>query len=179
ADVSMDNTAFALHVAAGVDGRSDRLGRILPWIAIGAPIMVLYSIGAAWITGRWDRWPADLGLALCLMLAGLAVSSVVSIAIIYPTAAPGDNPFHTPSGATGITLLVQFLCGLVIVGIASPVLIGAFVAMLAVSWLGWVVLPVGVALGTIYLAIGLRQGGRIYDRRAPDVLAKLQSTAGG
>jgi ABC-2 type transport system permease protein len=42
---------------------------------------------------------------------------------------------------------------------------------------GWVALVVGLVLGPIELAIGVRYGGRILDRRAPQLLMQLQKDA--
>lgn len=178
-DVSMDNTAFALHVASGVTGRADRIGRLAPWACVGAPLVLLYAVAASWLTDRWDLLPATIGLTLCLLLTGLGLSAVTSVAYVYPTAAPGDSPFRAPPGSTGITMLVQFATMAIIIGLALPVLIAALIAMVALPALGWIVLPAGIVVGGVYLYIGVRRGSAIYDRRAPDVLAKIHTFASG
>ena len=42
------------------------------------------------------------------------------------------------------------------------------------TWLVWVTGAVGVALGPVLAGLGVRYGARVYDRRAPDLLADLQ-----
>lgn len=177
ADVSTDNTAFALHVAAGVSGRADRIGRLAPWASVGVPIVLLYACAASWMTGRWDLLPTMVGLSLCLILTGLGLSSVTSVAYVYPTAAPGDSPFRSPPGSTGMTMLVQFVTMAVIVVLALPVLIPALIAMVFAPAVGWIVLPAGIVLGSVYLVVGVRRGSMIFDRRAPGVLASIHSFA--
>lgn len=178
-DVSMDNTAFALHVAAGVTGRADRIGRLAPWLVVGAPVVVIYAVAASGITGRWDLLPANLGLTVCLLCTGLGLSAVTSIAVPYPTPAPGGSPFKSPPGSTGITMIVQFATLGLVIALSLPVLVAALISLFAVPWLGWIVLPVGVVLGAVYLAVGVRIGASRFDRRAPDVLARMHGFPSG
>jgi len=41
------------------------------------------------------------------------------------------------------------------------------------AWLGWVALLLGVVLGAAYLVVGVRVGARLFERRAPLLLAEL------
>jgi ABC-2 type transport system permease protein len=40
-------------------------------------------------------------------------------------------------------------------------------------WLGWACLLVALVLGGACVLVGVRQGARIYERRAPDLLSSL------
>jgi ABC-2 type transport system permease protein len=39
---------------------------------------------------------------------------------------------------------------------------------------GWLALGTGLVLGAVLLVLGVRIGGRMMDRRGPDLLAQLQ-----
>ncbi len=86
--VSYESTAFWMHVASGVRGRSDRLGRLLPSLLIAVPLVSAYSVVGAWLGGRWDLLPAIVGLSAALLGAGYAISSIMSIALPYPVPKP-------------------------------------------------------------------------------------------
>jgi ABC-2 type transport system permease protein len=43
--------------------------------------------------------------------------------------------------------------------------------------LAWIALPVGLLLGAVLLVLGIRMGGRVYDRRAPELLLALTKDA--
>ncbi len=100
-DVGYDSTAFWLHVASGVDGTSDRVGRLFPSMALGAVLVPGYALVGSVLGGRWDLLPATLGVGLALLLSGFAVASVTSAVKQYPRARPGESPFATPPGERG------------------------------------------------------------------------------
>ena len=62
-DVGYDSTAFWLHVATGVDGVSDRVGRLFPSMVLGAVCVPSYAVLGAALAGRWDLLPASLGVS--------------------------------------------------------------------------------------------------------------------
>ncbi|WGW10799.1 transporter [Saxibacter everestensis] len=173
ADVSYDNTAFALHVSSGVSGMADRVGRLVPWAIIGVASVLIFALLGGVISGQWELVPGMLGLGLGLLFAGFGMSSIVSIAFFYPTPAPGDSPFKTPPGATGITLLVQTVTGFVLLVAMSPAIVLGILAVVWRPWLGWLCLLVSLVLGAVYLLIGLRRGARIFERKAPEILVRL------
>src|SRR5690606_26841957 len=92
-DVAHDNTAFWLHVAAGIDGAADRLGRLAPPLAIGLPVAVFGSVITVALTGDWMSLPSMLGLSVGVLLIGLGISSLTSARFAYPAVRPGDSPF--------------------------------------------------------------------------------------
>ncbi|NKX49272.1 transporter, partial [Arthrobacter deserti] len=109
ADVSYDNTAFALHLAAGVSGLADRAGRAAACALFAVPLTVLAAVLPAALLGQWQLLPAILGLSLGTLLTGLGLSSVVSARYTYNVPLPGESPFKTPPGSAARTLVVQGL----------------------------------------------------------------------
>ncbi|MDN5765476.1 MAG: hypothetical protein L0H96_00225 [Humibacillus sp.] len=171
--VAYEADAFWMHVAAGTPGQADRRGRLVPSVLIATPLVSAYAVAGAWLAGRFDLLPAVLGLSAALLGAGYAVSSVLSIVMPYPVAKPGESPFATPPGATGITLVAQLVAAMSSVLLAAPPIV---LALLAWSGAGWAVAAtavVGLAWGVLLFEVGVRVGGRIYERRSPELLMSL------
>lgn len=174
ADVSYDNTAFALHLAAGVRGLHDRLGRALACLTFALPTVLILAVGPFFLTGDWEWLPAILGLSLGVLLSGLGLASVVSARYTAAVPLPGDSPFKKPPGNVGQTLAVQF-CGM---GILLVLTIPEAALVIAQSVtgdpaFGWANLAVGPLLGIALFVAGVRVGGRWLDARGPELLAQL------
>lgn len=137
-DVSYDNTAVWLHVASGAPGWSDRLGRVVPVLVVGAPAIVAGAALSAWLFGDRAAFPLLIGVSASALLSGLGLSSVVSVLMPYPTVRPGDHPFQQPQAAgvtatvaqatmvIGIVLCtVPAVCLAVLAAVQGPGLVGA------------------------------------------------------
>ena len=172
-DVGYDSTAFWLHVASGVDGVSDRVGRLYPSMVLGSVCVPGYAVLAAALGGRWDLLPAMLGAGAALLLSGLGVASVTSSVKQYPVPGPGESPFATPPGGAGITLLVQAVVGLAVLVLALPGLVFGALAWFGHDWAGWVALVVGPTVGGAAAVLGVRLGAGLFERRGPELLQDL------
>ena len=173
-DLAYDGTAFWGHVASGVGGVADRVGRMVPSAVLGVVLVPAYAVLGAVLSGRTAALPPVLGAGVGLLLTGLGLSSIVSAVKPYPVPGPGESPFHSPAGASGLTLVVQVLTSAAITVLVSPVLVTAgFAVWGGQAWLGWVALLLGVVLGAAYVVVGVRVGARLFERRAPLLLAEL------
>lgn len=169
-DVAYDHTAVWLHIAAHVRGASDRWGRAVPPLLLGVPLVVLLAPVFAMWSGVSGVEPALLGISLGLLLTGIGVSSVSSAAAPYPAPRPGSGPFDQPPVTAATAGWAQGLSMLAIVGLMSPSVV--------VAWWGFVDdpewLPIagvaGAATGVGMLALGILVGGRVFRRRAPELL---------
>lgn len=149
ADVSYDNTAFALHLASGIRGVADRLGRALACLAFALPVVLVFAVGYSMFTGDWAGLPGQLGLSLGILFTGLGLSSVVSARYTVAVPLPGESPFKKPPGNVGQTLAVQF-GGLVVLMVLVLPEVALLVAQLVTgspSWAGSI-LPPGPALAS-------------------------------
>ena len=165
ADISYDGSAFALHVTSGISGRDDRVGRIAALLVWAVPVTVLVTAGACALAGEWDPLPGLLGLSLGALLAGAAVSALVSARFIYPVPPPGASPFATPQGSMMRIMLVQLVSMAATVLLILPELVLFIVALVTGEPLfHWLALAVGLVLGTVLLWLGIRLGGRWFDR---------------
>lgn len=173
-DVAYDHSAFWLHVSSAAPGWADRLGRVIPAIVLGVPVIVLASFVAALFATGDDLVAATIGTALALLLAGLGASSVSSALRPYPAVPPGGSPFRQPQSVGGTGLWPQLL-GFV-VAIAAAWLPGAllFESAAAVPGAGMAAFWSGLGIGAAVLTAGVLIGGRVYDRRAPELLFIVQ-----
>ena len=174
ADVSYDNTAFALHLATGVRGVDDRLGRAIACLAIALPVVLVFVVGHFVLTGGWEGLPGQLGLSLGILLTALGLSSVVSARYTVAVPLPGDSPFKKPPGNVGQTMAVQF-AGMAILAVLVLPEAALLIAQLLTGnpVFGWINLAVGLILGLVFFVAGVRLGGRWLDARGPELLAQL------
>jgi ABC-2 type transport system permease protein len=170
ADVASDSTAWWIHLASGVRGWQDRLGRILAQVMWMLPLVILVGVVVPLFVFDARVVPNVLGAMLVLYGAGLGVSAIFSALIIYPVALPGESPLKMKTGMMGTQMLSQF--GSLFIGgiIALPLCIWAINAQ---GWQSWMVLGVSV-LGFVTLTgLGVFFGGRIMDARGPAILSTL------
>ncbi|HEX2247239.1 MAG TPA: transporter [Arthrobacter sp.] len=171
ADISYDNTAFALHLTTGVSGLADRAGRVLACAVFALPVTLVFAVVPFFWLGTWELLPGVLGLSLGTLLTGFGLSSVVSARYTYNVPLPGESPFKTPPGSTARMMFVQMggmAVQLLLVLPEAGLLLAAMLTGEA-AW-SWAALAVGLALGAVLLLVGLRAGGKWYDRRAPELL---------
>jgi ABC-2 type transport system permease protein len=169
-DTAYDNTAIWLHVASGTTGIADRIGRVVPPLVVGVPLLVVASIISAPLYGDEGILPALLGVGLGVLFTGLGLSSVGSAQFPYPAVRPGDSPFAAPQAVGTASALIQSLSFFVTIVLAAPAFIFAALALLIPGYWAWASLASGLVLGALFLWLGTLWGGRIFDRRSPEIL---------
>jgi ABC-2 type transport system permease protein len=169
-DVAMDHTAIWMHVATHTDGRADRWGRAIPVLLAGTPVLVLGSLVCASLHGDWDVAPTLIGVSLCILFAGVGLSSITSAAFPYPVVRPGDSPFQQPQSGTS-SAVVQSFSFVAILLLSAPTVLLAVLSLLEGGMLNWATFWVGLAIGVTVLVFGIAGGGRIFTARAPELLA--------
>lgn len=174
ADVAYDHTAFWLHVVTGLPGRADRLGRVIAAAIVGVPVTVIFTVGAAWFTGRWEDLPALVGASFGVLLSALGLSSVVSARFVYPVPQPGDGPFSTPQGSAVANLTIQ-TGGWIVLGLLVLPEVALAIAAVATGSLvlGWAACVTGLVAGGVVLVAGVRLGGRLYDARSAELMQQV------
>lgn len=177
ADISYDNTAFALHCASGVSGRADRSGRVLALAVLGVPVLSLFLLASLALTGRWDLAWMLLGLTVGVFGLTAGLSSAMSAWLVYPTPRPGDSPLKQPQGAGMATALAQGAHLLLSVALTLPVVVPAILTLALSPAFGWVTLALGLVLGVVGCLAGITLGGRRYDRRTPELLQQVVAQA--
>jgi ABC-2 type transport system permease protein len=170
-DLAFDSTAIWLHIVSGTRGYADRAGRTFPVLLIGIPLIAVGSIVTTNLFGNWIIMPSVIGLSTSVLLIGIGLSSIASALFPYPATKPGDSAFSQPQTAGGSAVLVQSISFLAIIIFATPVI--AFVALgLFVSPLWFTGAPIaGIIIGLVVMIGGLYLGGKIFDRRGPEIVA--------
>lgn len=170
-DTAYDSTAIWLHVASGVRGRADRLGRALPVLLIGVPFVAIGSFIAAAIYGRPAAALPLLGVSSCLLLSGVGLGFVTSALFPYPVPRPGDSPFQHPNTTSAVTVAVQSITFLAQFVIAAPAALLGGMFLLGTGGSAAGSFATGLALGALVFAGGLALGSRVFRRRGPEILA--------
>lgn len=173
-DISYDGTAFSTHVLRGVRGIDDRLGRIWANAIIAVPLILIIAIVTTAIVGRFDQLPTLLGLTAAVTLGGFGVASVCSALFVMPVPQSGENPFVSKPGA-GMLSMLGMLGSYGSLAVLSLPAIGFSIAagITGAPWLAWTTLAVGVIGGAVVFVAGVRWGAAIYDRRAPELFARV------
>lgn len=173
-DVAYDSTAIWLHVASGTRGIADRIGRLLPMLSIGIPVIGLGSALSIFLYDDWAVLPSMLGVATCIFLCGLGFASFASARFPYPVAKPGDSPFAQPQASESSSVLTQSLTFFGPIILALPALACAYLGLTSDPMWHSTALIVGVGTGLVVLVVGVWAGGRAFERRGPDMLAAAQ-----
>ncbi|MEO6200368.1 MAG: hypothetical protein ABIX44_04290 [Cryobacterium sp.] len=170
-DVAFDSTAVWLHVVSGTRGVADRLGRLIPVLFVGIPLIGLGSAISIYLYGDWEALPSMLGMSTSILLTGLGFSSYASARYPYPATKPGDSPFTQPQASDTTAALIQSLTFAGTIILSLPSIIMALLGIFSdPSWhlpaLYW-----GVGTGVSALIAGVWLGARSFDRRGPEILA--------
>ena len=59
-DLAYDSTAVWMHIASGIHGAADRIGRLVPVVLLGVPLLAIGIPVAVSLHGRWAILPAIL-----------------------------------------------------------------------------------------------------------------------
>lgn len=170
-DLAFDSTAVWLHFASGVRGYADRLGRMFPILLIGIPLIIIGSMVSIQFYGDWVALPSMIGVSTALFLGGVGVSSYISARFPYPAALPGDSPFQQPQSSSALGGLSQAFGLLGALVVATPALVLAWFGFTDDSSWHLLSLWAGVGLGVVALILGVWIGGRVFDRRGPEIMA--------
>ena len=170
-DVAYDGTAIWLHVASGTRGIHDRLGRLVPVVVIGVPLLVVGSVVTGLAYGDWAVLPAVFGVGTVLLTSGLGLSSVFSALLPYPATRPGDSPFTQPQNMGATAALIQSASFFAVALWSAPAI--AFGVLGIVFGGGWFVasLITGVVMGLAVLVAGVLIGSKVFDRRGPELMS--------
>jgi ABC-2 type transport system permease protein len=170
-DVAYDHTAIWLHVVSGPRGVADRVGRLVPALFVGIPLIGLGAAVSVAFYGDWAVLPGLLGVSTCILLAGLGFSSYTSARFPYPATKPGDSPFAQPQASDTAAAIIQSFTfvGSIVVAIPAIVclVLGIFVDPIwnlpALYW--------GLGGGVLVLIGGVWAGSRTFERRGPEMLS--------
>lgn len=170
-DISYDNTAFALHLSSSVSGKNDRLGRALPATILGLGLSLIFAIVGTVLSQEWWLLPGILGLILGVCGAGIGLASIFSALFIMNVPLPGDSPMKSRPGGGFSQGLIQMggMLGVIVLAIPEIVLI-ILAIVTGNSLFSWLAAGAGLVLGPLLWVLGIKIGGKQYDKRAPELL---------
>ncbi|MBW9093165.1 hypothetical protein JNB62_05675 [Microbacterium jejuense] len=175
-DVAYDSTAVWMHISGGVRGVSDRVGRLVPVLLVGVPLLAVAVPVATSLHGRWAILPALTGVCAVLFLSGLGLSSISSVVAPYAVSRPGESPFQQPQRTSAGGAVAQ-----------GVVMLGVLVLSAPVVWCGWLALQGdttaattalwgGLAIGLGVLVVGVVIGSVVFERRGGRLMEFAEST---
>jgi ABC-2 type transport system permease protein len=138
---------------------------------MGVLVVMLGTPLTAWLHGDWLIAPAVFGVSSAILFGGIGVSSLVSARSPYPATRPGDAPFQQPQvpGASGGSIQAGSIFLILLAAAPSVVALVFFVMGMSGPWT-WIALASGLGIGLLVFALGIRVGGAVFDRRAPELL---------
>ncbi|GAA1690676.1 hypothetical protein GCM10009808_04540 [Microbacterium sediminicola] len=175
-DLAYDSTAIWMHVASGLRGLPDRVGRLVPIVLIAVPVLAIAVPVSVALHGRWAIAPAIVGACLSLFLSGLGLSSISSVAAPYPVTSPGESPFQQPQRTGSSGAVPQ-----------AVVMIGALVLSAPPLWWTWLSLTSsvdaaelafwsGLGMGVFILFVGVMTGSAVFNRRSRRIMEFAAAT---
>ena len=170
-DVAYDHTAIWLHVVSGPRGVADRVGRLVPALFVGIPLIGLGSAVSVSIYGDWAVLPGLLGVSTCILLAGLGFSSFTSARFPYPATKPGDSPFAQPQSSDTAAAIIQSLTFVGSIVVALPAIVCAVLGIFVDPIWNLPALYWGLGIGFVMLIGGVWLGSRTFERRGPEMLS--------
>ena len=172
--IAYDNDAIALHMLTGVSGTADRIGRLLGFGVIAAPVTIVLCVATCLLAGRPDLIPASLGAALGLTAISAGAGAWVGSFLPGRAPAPEASPFGRGSSGGAQSLLAMVIMSPITLVLGAPAL-GFAIAAIWTPALGWVSLACGVIFGGLALWGGVALGGKTLERRWPEVLIEVSS----
>ncbi|WP_431790989.1 hypothetical protein [Microbacterium paraoxydans] len=162
-DVAYDSTALWTHVASGVRGVPDRLGRLVPVLLVAVPVLAIAVPLSLVLAGRWSLLLPLVGLGASLLFSALGISSVVSVVAPYAVSRPGDSPFQQPQRPTsrGIYGPAAAFLGAILLSVPTMWLFGA--TIVADPGFAPAAFWVGIVTGAAAFIGGAVIGGRIFE----------------
>jgi len=169
-DLAYDSTAIWMHVASGLRGLPDRVGRLVPILVIAIPVLAIGIPVSVALHGRWALAPAIVGVCASLFFSGLGLSSIASAAAPYPVTPPGESPFQQPQRTGSSGAVPQALVMLGALAVTAPSLWWTWVALTSSIEAASLALWVGVATGLVVLVLGVAIGATVFDRRTGRIM---------
>lgn len=175
-DVAYDSTALWIHIASGVRGLPDRLGRLVPVLLVSIPLLAIAVSVTLGFIGQWSLLLPLIGVAAVLLLSALGMSSIASVVFPYAVSRPGDSPFQQPQRSSSHGSFG-----------AAGTFLGALLFSAPTIWLfGLTVVQgdqhapmtfwVGVLTGVLVLFGGAAIGGAIFERSGQRLMEFVETT---
>src|SRR5690606_34810349 len=105
-----------------------------------------------------------IGLAACLFLSGLGLSSILSVTSPYAVSRPGDSPFQQPQRSASRGGYAPAIAFIAAIAVSAPTIWLFIMTVITDDAYNPATFWVGIGTGVVVLALGAVVGGRIFDR---------------
>jgi ABC-2 type transport system permease protein len=174
-DLAYDSTAVWMHIASGLRGVSDRVGRLVPVLLIGIPFLAILIPVAVSLHGRWALLPAMVGVCAALFLCGLGLSSISSVVAPYAASRPGESPFQHPPRTGAGSAIAQATVMLGAIALSAPALWWGWLAATGETEAATMALWGGLGIGLLVLIVGIAIGSAVFERRGGRLMEFAES----
>ncbi|MET9464451.1 transporter [Streptomyces sp. NPDC006544] len=168
-----DGSAFwmvAQTISSTRDAYTELRARALALGLITVPYTALVAAVTAALVGDWPGFAGALGLALALLGSMLCTGALTSAR--FPYSIPTDGAFKNVAPGQGALAWMGIFGGLFASALISAPLIALAIYLHVADQhsLTWILLPLGVAWGTLATWSGLRLAAPAVARRLPEIL---------
>lgn len=168
-----DTSAFwmvAQTISSTRDAYVELRARALALALITVPFTGVVAAVTAGLVGDWSGLPGALGLALALLGSMLCTGALSSA--LFPYSIPTDGAFKNVAPGQGALAWASLFCGMLASALISSPLIALAIYFSATDQrsLSWILLPLGVAWGTLATWAGLRLAAPRVVRKLPEIL---------
>ncbi|MFB6521831.1 transporter [Streptomyces sp. NPDC056401] len=168
-----DTSAFwmvAQTISSTRDAYVELRARALALALITVPFTALVAAITAALVDNWAGFPAALGLALAILGSMLCTGALASAR--FPYSIPTDGAFKNVAPGQGALAWAGIFGGMLASAlICSPMIVLAvYFSVADQPSLSWILLPLGVAWGTLATWTGLRLAAPTVARKLPEIL---------
>ncbi|WP_443334585.1 transporter [Streptomyces sp. ZAF1911] len=168
-----DTSAFwmvAQTISSTRDAYVELRARALALALITVPFTALVAAITAALVNNWAGFPAALGLALAILGSMLCTGALASAR--FPYSIPTDGAFKNVAPGQGALAWAGIFGGMLASAlICSPMIVLAvYFSVADQPSLSWILLPLGVAWGTLATWTGLRLAAPTVARKLPEIL---------
>ncbi|MGW6977043.1 transporter [Streptomyces sp. NPDC054952] len=171
-----DTSAFwmvAQTISSPRDAFVELRARAYALALITVPYTVLVTAVTAWLLGDWNAFPAGLGMCLALVGSMMCTGSLASAHFAYSI--PTDGAFkNVVPGQAGLAWMGIFGGVLVSAVICAPMIaLTIYLGATDQQSLTWILLPLGIAWGTLTTWAGVRIAAPAVSRKLPEILVAV------
>ena len=175
-DVAYDSTALWIHIASGVRGIPDRLGRLLPVLLVAVPVLAIGISVTLAVISDWHLLLPFIGVTAALLLGGLGISSISSVVAPYAVSRPGDSPFQQPQRSSSYGSYGAAVTFVATLAVSVPTLWLFVLTQVEGEQHAPAAFWCGVGTGVLVLVLGIAIGGKIFERSGERLMEFVETT---
>ncbi|GAA1557644.1 hypothetical protein [Brevibacterium picturae] len=162
--------------------RADVLAKQFAWLIMHTPPVLLLTVVPIAAAGDDATYAIPWVAATVPVMLGTGIAAAVLMSTLIPWAMPRTGvgaqlPFRIilgPLQFASVTIIATVVAIALLIPLA-PVLIGV---LTDTTWLQWVGIPLGIAIGTGSIVLATRPASRRLERRGPEILDRTTANAG-